>query len=389
MSQNKRETSAIYIQGAMFVCSRRGPRLSIIFSLSILLFAACMYVWIIRYVTIASASRQPEVVPSSVLTDTNRHSNNVANEVNVVIAADFQYIQGLPPLIHSILANTRNLDNIRIHIVVCDYPVDNLLQYLECNDIRINKTLQVTQFTDSIISTNIRAAWTKIFMARRLSSVCNYARAYLHRLLPGVSKVIFIDADTLVLSPIEDLWAESKIHKTPFQAVARLSSYEKDFILRDVSPIYHKRFGTYINGSLNTFSAGLFVMDLNYYREHNLVDEVEFWLIKQTESRHPLWQLDCQSIFQLVYYNKWDRLSDIWSRFPSSVMLDNFSGIRGSIHWSGKPKPWMEFGTFSKAWKKYRPSECSGHGVCQNAENRTDWYCACNDFYHGTLCQHK
>lgn len=86
----------------------------------------------------------------------------------------------------------------------------------------------------------------------------NYARLFLPELLPDVHKIIYLDSDTLVLKPIDQLWTES-LNGMPIGAV---HSYDASF---GNGSALEKR---------ETFNDGVLLMDLDALRSQGFIEWV-------------------------------------------------------------------------------------------------------------------
>ncbi|XP_077999267.1 uncharacterized protein LOC144452118 isoform X2 [Glandiceps talaboti] len=322
----------------------------------------------------------------------------VNSYMHIVTASDANFFQGIPTLINSVRTTSKFSSRIKFHIVVCgdESVITSLWEYLECHGIsRQDENIDILSFESyRYLDEETRYAWDDMFRNRRLRSDCNYARTYIYRLLPDVKRIIYLDVDVVAKEPVENLWRIAAKYNSPLLAVDNNKTFEDDgFQLDLISKIYSERYGRQFTPSSLIFNGGVLVIDLDFFRKYQMVNEVEYWVHQFSTSPVRLWRFDCQSIFQIVYHELWVKLDHKWncrglgrSQPRTSESLEAAS----ILHWSAQNKPWTGIGPHVDIWESYRPQQCSNRGVCHNNPNATGhgyWQCICHANYIGSHCQ--
>ncbi|XP_002736850.1 uncharacterized protein LOC100374836 [Saccoglossus kowalevskii] len=368
-------------------------------------FAVMMYVGVYNHLQTTmdlknSSSEQNDSPDSATLYQTHQH-RVPDNNIHIIMATDLKNFAGAPVVINSLLRNTGVPEKIRIHFVVCGESIESMKQYLQCHDLDIPPDMiEMVTFDSSILDPDIVKLWEHSYYIPRLKSSCNYARAYFYRLFPEVSKAIYLDMDLVVDAPIEDLWSEASSLTAPFLAVKNNHGFEQEgFRVDVVSKLYQKRYHRTFNKTATIFNCGVFVIDLDYYRSHRIVSEVEFWL--KMNARFPengkLWMWDAQAIIQLLFHKNWQPIDRKWNieylGAPGVLMTEGRRrrlGNGGILHWTGDFKPFLPNGLNKEFWEVHQPGQCSGHGECsrnEDSEVAEYWICKCQRRYTGRFCE--
>lgn len=152
---------------------------------------------------------------------------------------------------------------------------------------------------------------------------CQLARVY----PPDTDRVIYIDADTLVLTDLTPLW-RWPLAGAPVAAAGDLMSVIKDAIS------HWQELG--LDGDAPYFNSGVMVIDLDRWRREKIGDRV---LHRCQLDRHRLlirdrWPQYDQYGFNVVLQHRWTRLPERWNHFPERPCADP-----GIVHFLGDTKP--------------------------------------------------
>jgi lipopolysaccharide biosynthesis glycosyltransferase len=140
-----------------------------------------------------------------------------------------------------------------------------------------------------------------------------YARLLIHELLPSTERVIYLDADTLVVSSLDPLW-RTDMHGAIIAGVQDEAGDDEEF----ETP--------YVN-------SGVLVLDLQRWRER----QVSKLVIEYIRSHHLT--LPDQSAINAVCANQIVLLDDSWNyRVSGRQRLMQCPRI---IHFTGMLKPWL------------------------------------------------
>lgn len=140
-----------------------------------------------------------------------------------------------------------------------------------------------------------------------------YARLLIHELLPDIERVIYLDADTLVVSSLDPLW-RADMREAIIAGVLDEAGHDEEF----ETP--------YVN-------SGVLVLDLHRWREC----QVSTLVIEYIRGRHLT--LPDQSAINAVCANQIMLLDDSWNyRVSGRQQLMRRPRI---IHFTGMLKPWL------------------------------------------------
>lgn len=153
-------------------------------------------------------------------------------------------------------------------------------------------------------------------------TIVTYYRLMLPKILLDKNKVIYLDADMIVLEDILNLW---KINLNGFStAVVEDFNLQKD--KRD--SLLNLKFNRY-------FNAGLLVMDLDAWRKNNLADKS----IINIKS-NPDYEYNDQDGLNVILDGDCCFLEEKWNA-QTPVLSNNERNIRPKIvHFTGQEKPW-------------------------------------------------
>lgn len=166
-------------------------------------------------------------------------------------------------------------------------------------------------------------------------SIATYYRLVMHRLLPEtVEKVIYLDADTIVVEPIENLW-DTSLDGMPLGACCDEGGVLQTRRLQ--LPLTHKY-----------FNAGVLVFDLRQIRKMNLSEES----LKAFRTHGEYITLQDQDILNIVFCNRtkvlplrWNTANRLYAQNelePSYTMQEGIEAAAapGIIHFTDRVKPW-------------------------------------------------
>lgn len=149
-------------------------------------------------------------------------------------------------------------------------------------------------------------------------SIAAYFRLLLARLLPQISKVIYLDCDLLINGSLNELW----------------NTAIKDYAVAGVEDkmVTHKdELGFPENKPY--FNSGVLLINLDYWRQKNLTGQFLQFLGTNSE-RIRYWD---QDVLNMVLQDKCLFLPKKWNYIPTADKVTNDVRI---LHFAGKHKPW-------------------------------------------------
>ncbi|KAJ3091025.1 hypothetical protein HK102_001936 [Quaeritorhiza haematococci] len=277
-------------------------------------------------------------------------------KVHVVWAAEAKYSFAIAGCMRSIIANTRaSPDTLRFHIVTSSQSEK---AFFERQFASIFADTQVRVKNYEVVVFDYFPDFKWIFDTREdLYTPLNYARFYLDSLFPEVDKFIYLDHDTVVQGDIVELYNTDLAR----HGLAAVESCQFELRLyRDLNfnlDSIRKRF----DPEACTFIAGVLIIDVAYWRKHNIRSELERWMKKNADSWPDyIYMRGSQSPLVLVFLNKYKKLDISWHvsdlGWNSSTDTSKKSLDKARIlHWNGPLKPWTDTPRFPERWTIYFP----------------------------------
>ena len=195
-----------------------------------------------------------------------------------------------------------------------DDSVSMMLELLSCLGVftgeKPHPHVSLLQFNTSLIQAPIRVVGS-IEEIYRFSNPSVFTRLYYGQMFPQFDKVIYLDADVIVLGDICELW-DVDLHGALIGAVGDSFTISNLFFPTTLlEPIFFSQYYEHIDVSSKGFNNGVYVMDLRQYRENNIVEQVHYWMRKQYE--HGLYIIATQPLTQLISYGNWVAIDPSWN----------------------------------------------------------------------------
>ena len=262
--------------------------------------------------------------------------------MNIVCATDNNFVQHCAVTLISILKNNPN--DINIYILTEGLSEDNeskLNQLVTNNGGQIHIILVNGEVLKECPMPNMSVL--------DHISVATYYRLLVSKLLPeNIDKVIYFDCDIVVRHNLDDLWNYS-VSGNAIAAVYQISKSNIDAANRLGYPI-----------SYGYFNAGVLLINLKYWRDHNISERLfEFLNLKKEKIIY-----HDQDVLNGVLYDKCQRLPIKWNMltyfFIKKIMnindvingeiINSYADYKNQIlnekddpsviHFVYKPKPW-------------------------------------------------
>jgi lipopolysaccharide biosynthesis glycosyltransferase len=195
---------------------------------------------------------------------------------------------------------------------------------------------------------------------RRISRYMQYARFFLKPMFPDVSRVIYLDGDTLVLGDVRELFAQGS-RLTPDTYLAAVPQlFPAMFYFSNPFKIWGD-----LRQFKNTFNSGVLLTDLSLWNEQTY-DALRHYLDLDAKNSYKLYNLGDETVFNLIFKRTYLELAQKWNcwgygqpHWISRILTlkCNLKTVK-IIHWSGgHHKPWhSDRVTYSKLWRSYLPA---------------------------------
>jgi len=261
--------------------------------------------------------------------------------MNIVCATDDNFVQHSAVMLASLLANN---SNVVVYLLTEGLTLKNqaiLKQEVISKGGQYNYVL----VDDKIISNLPMPKDAELCHI----STATYYRLLISDILPkDVEKVIYLDCDIVIRKSIQDLW-DTKIKNYALGAVSQIPT-----------PNGYKRLGYDIR--YGYFNAGVLLINLAYWREHNVSQNLISYL---TENFSSIKYHDQDALNGLLHQSrfilscKWNMLFPYFDReiltvldIENNILIDDFKEYKECIklerkdptlvHYTSVPKPWQK-----------------------------------------------
>jgi len=280
-------------------------------------------------------------------------NHGVETSPALVCAADEAYAMPLAVAVRSVLENLRPDAHLRLFVVDGGLRARTRLRLLK----------SWRGFSVSITWLEPELSLLEGVPTKDYVSHAPYLRLLLPRLLPtDLQRVIYLDADLVVLGDLSELWEMALQGKACLAArdighpyISReltrpnASAWERERRLYRSLPITnYKELG--LDPHAEYFNSGVMLIDLDLWRRENL--EEKFLQCMRNNHEHiRFWD---QYVLNVVLSGRWGRLESVWNRQPfvrwiptwqdSTFDEEEWQRILTTpriIHYSSKKKPWQ------------------------------------------------
>ena len=226
---------------------------------------------------------------------------NNLEKINLIFSCDNNQFIGLLAIINSILKNTKNKNRLFFNFLVNKNEKNLLKKLIVRKGLNINYTIKEIK-EDLDISNNIR-----VIEDNNIKNIMNFARFNFAEEFPKLKKIIYLDCDMIVRSPIENLYNLCDTNKYPFHAVSHLSfGNSKDYL-----PTAFKHFN--LNKNAKYFNAGVFCTDLSYWRKNKIKSKIIQYMKDHKLSKKGYFKLGTQPILNIIFMNQKNILPNEWN----------------------------------------------------------------------------
>lgn len=240
------------------------------------------------------------------------------DKVHVVYAADEKASVGVEASVTSLQQSSS--EQVVIYFIGVK-PLQNLSGVRFISLSSVNNTHNLERFVNKNLKIGIG----------NLNSLANYVRFVLPQIFPNISKIMWIDADTIVRCDVVPLITNSLTHSN--HAIAAVP--------RKGPPAgLSSQFMTKIK---NSFNAGVFVVDTRRWQEKNMTDRIQMWA--QLNQKRKIYSFGSQPPMALAVGDDFEHLHNKWNLdglgYRTNVIGTDHACI---LHWSGSRKHWVENG---------------------------------------------
>ncbi|MGC1305596.1 MAG: glycosyltransferase [Phormidesmis sp.] len=194
---------------------------------------------------------------------------------------------------------------------------------------------------------------------RRISRYMQYARLFLKEIFPDVSRVIYLDGDTLVLGNVRSLFNQGSQLTAERYLAAVPQLFPAVFYFTNPFKMWAD-----LRKFKSTFNSGVLLTDLNFWDSHTY-ELLHHYLNLDAKNSYSLYNLGDETVFNLMFKDTYIPLNKQWNCWGYGQMhivagwlkyVRSFHKMR-IVHWSGgHHKPWQsDRVTYSDLWRSYLP----------------------------------
>lgn len=247
---------------------------------------------------------------------------NCSEKIDILYTIDNNYTIFTLISIDSILKNNTSNSEYHFHIIENNLTDKNKI-FIQDFIKKRNQNISFYNIDSKIINNR------QVYDSTRLSYITSIAlaRLFITDILPNdINKIIYIDADTLIISDLQPLYKTDLKNKLA------------GLILNNEQKIYSKKLYDFKNGYYN---SGVILIDLNQWRKVNLsktfekyyIDNIDNFTSKKGDNKEYFFLVD-QDLINLVLDGK------IYPLHPKWNQQYKIKYKEGIIHYIGKNKPW-------------------------------------------------
>ena len=134
----------------------------------------------------------------------------MSGDIHIIVSTDATDFLGVATLLNSVHANIApsSAQLLKVHVVLANTTREAFLQYLHCfPSFPHHLPLDIVELDISLLEGRIHV-YSPYGNVGNLKSLGNFARFFFHELFPGLSKVLYLDADTVVQGDVTELWRQ-------------------------------------------------------------------------------------------------------------------------------------------------------------------------------------
>ena len=302
--------------------------------------------------------------------------------IHIIHATDANLVQLVLVSIFSILETAHDPDRLRFHIVNTG-PIGSIRQdwITGCFPHR-SQQIEIIHWNGEKHLENVNMHGGRA----DLRNAANFARFYFDDIFPALDRLIYLDADTLAIRPIDRLWAID-LKNTPLAMSVECGGwFDKLFnqVFNASHPLVRDVFS---KNSENCYpNAGMLLMDQRSVTGFRLRERVENMI--KANSEDFVYASGSQAPLVLSVWNNFTRLPETWNTRTKRVIrgahilhftgpaakrwlagqLDDISsakvGMGSSSHSSSRFKPDFEYMSGTNKRKTWKKAAVSLAGVC-------------------------
>ncbi|MEM8503608.1 MAG: glycosyltransferase [Cyanobacteria bacterium P01_D01_bin.1] len=190
---------------------------------------------------------------------------------------------------------------------------------------------------------------------RRLSRYMQYARLFFRDIFPDVGRLVYFDADIVVLGDVRSLFAQGNILTSQNYLAAVPQLFPAIFYFSNPFKVWND-----LRQFKSTFNSGVLLTDLSFWTEKTY-ELLKHYLELDEKNDYRLYHLGDETVFNLMFKDTYLPLAKEWNccgygqvHWVARALKKDPKKMK-AIHWSGgHHKPWQgEQVIYSDLWRSY------------------------------------
>jgi len=279
---------------------------------------------------------------------------------DIAFALNQGIVVALLAAMNSVVQNTAQPERLRINITVPPDEVDLFEQRIREFFPHPVFTWRVHPFTPpDFMRDYIHAKYEPMSPSRRVSRYMQYARLFLHEIFGDVTKVLYLDADVVVLGDVATLF--ETVEFTPSRYFAAVPHFYPAIFqfgnpLKAISEMLAFQ---------QSFNSGVLFTDYSYWNE-DTDKTLHHYLDWDAQCNHGMLNRGDETLLNVMFKN-YIQLERSWNRCgygnvrPLTWLLKRPLDQINVLHWSGgHHKPWKTHRiVYGEVWRRYASPDAS------------------------------
>ncbi|EDX85487.1 Glycosyl transferase family 8 [Synechococcus sp. PCC 7335] len=193
---------------------------------------------------------------------------------------------------------------------------------------------------------------------RRLSRYMQYARLFFKDVFPDIARMIYFDADIIVLGNVRSLFTQGNILTSQNYLAAVPQFFPAIFYFSNPLKVFSD-----LRKFKSTFNSGVLLTDLSFWTDQTY-KLLKHYLELDEKNNYRLYHLGDETVFNLMFKDTYIPLTKQWNccgygqaHWVAKLLWKNPENMK-AIHWSGgHHKPWQSKQViYSDLWRSYIPT---------------------------------
>ena len=240
--------------------------------------------------------------------------------MNIGFAFDINLVLPIINTMNSILEN--NNKHINFYVIIDNDKTENEIEK-NCSIYLKNKYNNYTLYTKIMLQSD------KIYFSlydkrnhekRNDIQTIHYAQLLFDKYFVHISKILYLEADQIITGSLLKLYNTDITNK---------GIYANPEI--PIPPLIQK----YINGQFTYFNCGVTLLNLDFWRQHNILNKCKNILEQNFKSDEPMYEYYTQGVLNLIFLDNFGQIENKYNYRPKY-----YKPHKIIYHWVGPTKPW-------------------------------------------------